>query len=39
VEPFALSSPDDCTALLMAMYRRQLTGNPVHDEEIYCTLR
>lgn len=35
----AVSSPADFTALLAAIHRRQCSGSPGHDEEIYWTLR
>jgi beta-lactamase class A len=38
-EAMAVSCPDDFTALLGAIYRRQCTGSAAHDEEIYWTLR
>ncbi len=34
-----VSSTDDFTALLVAIYRQQCTGSPAHDAEIYWTLR
>jgi beta-lactamase class A len=38
-EAMAVSCPDDFTALLSAIYRRQCTGSVAHDDEIYWTLR
>jgi beta-lactamase class A len=38
-EAMAVSCPDDFTAMLGAIYRRQCTGSPAHDDEIYWTLR
>lgn len=38
-DPFAVSSPDDFTALLAAIRERRCTGDPAHDDEVYWTLR
>lgn len=35
----AVSSPNDFTALLGAIYHQRCTGSPAHDAEIYWTLR
>jgi beta-lactamase class A len=37
--PFAVSSPNDFTELLAAIYRRSCTGSPLHDEEMYWIMR
>jgi beta-lactamase class A len=38
-DAFALSSPDDFTALLRAIFEKRCTGSQAHDEEIYWVLR
>jgi beta-lactamase class A len=38
-EAMAVSCPDDFTAVLSAIYRRQCAGSAAHDDEIYWTLR
>lgn len=38
-DPFAVSSPDDFTALLLAIHQRRCTGSATHDAEIAWTLR
>lgn len=35
----AVSSPNDFTALLSAVFQRRCTGSRAHDEEVYWTLR
>jgi len=36
---FAVSSPDDFTAVLAAVFARRCSGSAAHDDEIYWTLR
>jgi beta-lactamase class A len=38
-DAFAVSSPDDFTALLAAIRARRCSGDPAHDDEIHWTLR
>lgn len=38
-DAFAVSSPDDFTALLAAIRERRCTGDAAHDDEVYWTLR
>ena len=38
-DAFAVSSPDDFTALLAAIHGRRCTGDAAHDDEVYWTLR
>jgi beta-lactamase class A len=38
-DAFAVSSPDDFTALLAAIHAHRCTGDPAHDDEVYWTLR
>jgi beta-lactamase class A len=39
VDAFAVSSPDDFTALLAAVHAHRCTGDAAHDDEVYWTLR
>jgi beta-lactamase class A len=38
-DAFAVSSPDDFTALLRAIYEKRCTGSAAHDEEVFWVLR
>jgi len=38
-DAFAVSSPDDFTALLAAVFAHRCSGDAAHDDEIYWTLR
>ncbi len=38
-DAFAVSSADDFTALLAAIFARRCTGSPTHDDEVHWTLR